>query len=203
MLRMEHRRAVFLLSGWSNAGKDTVGKSMLHTYGAPHYAFADELKETVAKEFDIPFHWTQTEIGKATRLPNGKTVREILIQRGQEIRAERNDPMYFAKGVAKKIISKYESDPETYGTFCITDWRLPEEFSAIEQALVPQGFQVYKVRVKRVYPDGSLISNSSPVKDSLTETQLDRWVFDAYINNPLDGYAALTAEVVEKLGQFL
>ena len=59
------------------------------------------------------------------------------------------------------------------------------------------------MRVKRVHPDGTPISDSSPVKDSLTETQLDRWVFDAYINNPLDDYAALTAEVVEKLGQFL
>jgi hypothetical protein len=191
---MERRRAVFLLSGWSGAGKDTVGKCMQHTYGAPHYAFADELKETVAKELDIPLHLTQTELGKATCMPNGKTVREILIQRGQEIRAEKNDPMYFAKGVARKIISKYESDPEVFRVFCITDWRLPEEFSGIEQALVPHGFQVFKVRVKRVNQD------RSPVNDSLTETQLDRWVFDAYINNPLDGYTALTAEVVEKLG---
>jgi hypothetical protein len=200
---MERSRAVFLLSGWSGAGKDTVGKCMQHTYGAPHYAFADELKETVAKELDIPLHWTQTTPGKATRMPNGKTVRQILIQRGQEIRAEKNDPMYFAKGVARKILSKYESDPETYRVFCITDWRLPEEFSAIEQALVPCGFKVFKVRVKRVHPDGSLISHTSPVNDSLTETQLDRWVFDAYINNPLDGYTALTAEVEEKLGAHL
>jgi hypothetical protein len=194
---MERRRAVFLLSGWSSAGKDTVGKCMQHTYGAPHYAFADELKETVAKELEIPLHWTQTEIGKATRMPNGKTVREILIQRGQEIRAERKDPMYFAKGIARKILSTYESDPETYRVFCITDWRLPEEFSAIEQSLVPQGFQVFKVRVKRVN------QNTSPVNDALTETQLDRWVFDAYINNPLDGYTQLTEEVMEKLGSLL
>jgi hypothetical protein len=191
---MERRCAVFLLSGWSGAGKDTVGKCMQHTYGAPHYAFADELKETVAKELEIPLHLTQTEVGKATRMPNGKTVREILIQRGQEIRAERKDPMYFAKGVAEKILSTYESDPEVFRVFCITDWRLPEEFSAIEQALIPRGFQIFKVRVKRVNQD------RSPVNDSLTETQLDRWVFDAYINNPLDGYTALTAEVVEKLG---
>ena len=200
---MERRRAVFLLSGWSNAGKDTVGKIMRQKYGAQRYAFADKLKMTVAMEQLIPLQWTHTEAGKATRLPNGKTVRQMLIQRGQEIRAEMNNPMYFANYVAEQIISKYESDMDVFTTFCITDWRLPEEFSAIEQALTPYGFQIFKVRVKRIGAPGVLSFDTSPVSDSLTENQLDRWVFDAYINNPFNNYKQLEEEIDKKLNSFV
>lgn len=203
---MEKRRAVFLLSGWSGAGKDTVGKIMIQKYGAQRYAFADKLKEVVALEQLIPLQWTHTEAGKATVLPNGKTVRQMLIKRGQEIRAENNNPMYFANYVAEQIISKYESDMDVFTTFCITDWRLPEEFSAIEQALTPHGFQIYKVRVKRIGcldSSGPLSFDTSPVNDSLTETQLDRWVFDTYIHNPHNDYPQLEIEVSNKLDSFV
>lgn len=200
---MEQRRAVFLLSGWSNAGKDTVGKIMLKKYGAQRYAFADRLKEVVAIEQDIPLDWTHTEIGKATSLANGKTVRQMLIQRGQEIRVEKNNPMYFAEYVVEQIISKYESNPKIYTTFCITDWRLPEEFAAIEKILTPHGFQIFKVRVKRVGETNNLVFDSSPVNDFLTETQLDRWIFDAYINNPLNNYYLLEEEVDNMLRPFI
>ena len=107
---------ILLLSGWSKSGKSTVAEILSQRYGAKVYAFADELKKMVAEEFQFPFEWTQTQEGKQQLAPNGKTVRELLIQRGQEIRAEKEDPGFFARLVAKQI--------QMLDTLCvISDWR--------------------------------------------------------------------------------
>ncbi len=51
---------VILLSGWSTAGKDTVGSILIRNLNATRMAFADVLKEMVAKEYGFPMFWTRT-----------------------------------------------------------------------------------------------------------------------------------------------
>ena len=163
---------VFLLSGWSGSGKNAVGTILHERYGFECMAFADVLKELVAKEYTFPVHWAHTTIGKQTMLPCGKTVRQLLIQRGQEIRAEKKDPGFFAKGILEKI--RHTENP-----VAITDWRLLEELSVIDYGCrVDLGRPTYMVRVVRKG------QTQSPVEDSLTEHQLDDVQFDLTIENP-------------------
>lgn len=184
---------VLLLSGWSGSGKDAVGTILTKKYGYKRLAFADYLKELVASEYSIPLEWTYTEEGKGKIVRDGLRVRDILIKRGQEIRKENTNEAFFAEKVAKQII-----DEHTYVEgFVITDWRLPIEYYTIEKACNMIGIKVYKVRVKR---NGQF---TSPVNDQLTETSLDRWVFDTYIYNSGDSIANLQKEIDKRLFEML
>ena len=132
---------VFLLSGWSTAGKDSVGAILQSEYGVQRLAFADVLKEMVAEEFQFPVEWAHSEEGKLKKplMGGGRTVRELLISRGQGIRAERNDPGLFARLVAEKI--KQSTAP-----IVITDWRLYVELRTLEKELQNP---IHKVRIFR------------------------------------------------------
>lgn len=182
---------VILVAGWSGAGKDTVGKVIQHKWGCPRYAFADVLKEMVVEEYKFPFKWTQTQQGKQWLLPHGETVRQVLIRRGQEIRAQHNDPGFFARIVAQKI--KHALETTEFKTFVITDWRLPVELLTLEQELTALGVTFRKVRVIR---EGQ---TESPIPDKTTEYQLVDYIFDEVIENNGKSFQTLEAQVVEKL----
>ena len=159
---------VLLLSGWSNSGKSTVAEILSQRHEAKLYAFADELKKIVAEEFQFPFEWTQTQEGKLRLVSNGKTVRDLLIQRGQEIRAEKNDPGFFARMVAKQIkISNI--------LHVISDWRLIVELETLKKELPTA--EIYTIRVQREDQE------ESPVADSLTEHELDLFSFKYILKN--------------------
>lgn len=177
---------VLLLSGWSTAGKDSVGEILVRTLGAKRLAFADVLKEMVAEEYGFPLFWTRTEIGKQTKLPCGFTVRELLIKRGQEIREEMKDPGFFARGVA----SKFSNYPNY---IVITDWRLPCEYDVVHEACRVYGRQFLTIRVER---EGL---TNSPIEDQTTEHQLDTWAFDIRIKNPGTNLADLELEVMNQI----
>jgi hypothetical protein len=177
---------ILLLSGWSTAGKDTVGEILVRSLGARRLAFADTLKEMVAAEYGFPIFWTRTEIGKQTMLPCGYTVRELLIKRGQEIREEMNDPGFFAHGVRSKIAT-------CPNHIVITDWRLPCEYDVINETCYATKQQLITIRVVR---DGL---TTSPIEDTLTEHQLDNWPFDIYIKNPGTNLAELELEVMNQI----
>lgn len=55
---------ILLLSGWSSSGKLTVATILKEKYRAHVFAFADELKEIVAKAEKFLFELTQTQEGK-------------------------------------------------------------------------------------------------------------------------------------------
>jgi adenylate kinase family enzyme len=162
---------ILLLSGWSGSGKDAVASLLVQNYQFQRLAFADILKEIVATEYGFPFEWAHTEAGKRQLLPNGKTVRELVIQRGQEIRAERGDPGFFARQIAKRI----QQLPENQ-SIVISDWRFPVELETLEQEL--PGIPIIKIRIQRSNQE------SSPVQDAYTEHQLDDAIFDAHLQNP-------------------
>jgi dephospho-CoA kinase len=175
--------AIFLLSGWSGSGKDAVG-SILGTYGFQRLAFADALKVQVAEELNIPLQWTHTQHGKRL-IVRGKTVRDHLIQRGQEIRIEQCDPGYFARKVYSKI--------DTSKNYVITDWRLLAEYKALEDFT----FKVITVRVTRNGQETSYIN------DSLTEHELDTFPFDVIIINNGQTWEKLEEEITKKLANWL
>jgi phosphomevalonate kinase len=181
---------VLLLSGWSTSGKDTVGKILEKQYKAFLFAFADILKEIVAQEYNFPVSLAHTEKGKQTVLANGKTVRELLIKRGQEIRKEKNDTGYFSRIIAKQIqtLSLMVNPPNLV---VITDWRLPIELDVIKSIL---SCPVHTVRIQRKG------LTASPIKDSETESQLDNYGFDCIIENDGVSLETLKAEVLKKLG---
>jgi hypothetical protein len=161
---------ILLLSGWSNSGKSTVAELLSQQHQAKVYAFADELKNMVAEEFQFPFEWTQSQEGKQQVVQTGKTVRDLLIQRGQEIRAEKNDPGFFARQVAKKIL---KSNPSVLHV--VSDWRLHVELETLKQEL--PDIHLFTVRIQR---NGQV---QSPVVDSLTEHELDSYSFDYVLKN--------------------
>jgi len=179
---------IILLSGWSTSGKDTVGKILEKSQGAKLFAFADVLKQIVAKEFDFPIEWAYSEEGKNIFLSNGKTVREMLIKRGQEIRKEKGTE-YFAKIVANQI-----EILESEQIIVVTDWRLPIELETLENNL---RYPLYKVRIQK---NGQL---KSPIKDSETESQLDKFHFDFMIHNDGLSLESLESEIKNKLKNIL
>ena len=174
---------IFLLRGWSGSGKDAVG-SILGTYGFQRLAFADVLKVQVAEELNIPLQWTHTQHGKRLMV-RGKTVRDHLIQRGQEIRIEQGDPGYFARKVYNQL------NPSK--NYVITDWRLLAEY----KALADFNLNVVTVRIKM---NGQ---ETSYVKDSLTEHELDNFPFDAILINTGQNMESLEEELLKKLANWL
>lgn len=183
---------VLFLSGWSGAGKDTVAFLLERLYGFQRVAFADPLKEIVANELEVPVALLHTQEGKATRLPNGETIRDVLIRRGQEIRAEVKDPGYFANCVANWI----QLDTTVPKGYVISDWRLMMEFETIVKRLGPN----YTFLTVRVYRAGQ---TESPVANAYTENGLDTILFDITLENPGTTLEALENEIVKKLNHIL
>ena len=164
---------ILFLSGWSGAGKDAAASILQHRYGFQRLAFADPLKLIVADELGVPLEMLHTQEGKSTKLPNGETIRDVLIRRGQEIRSEVKDPGYFANCITNWILND-DSAPNGY---VISDWRLMVEYETMIKRLGSQ----YKALTVRVYRRGQL---ESPVKNVYTENGLDNNLFDITLENP-------------------
>lgn len=184
------RMIVILLSGWSGAGKDAVA-SLLYPYGFQRYAFADCLKRIVSEEFGFPYHWTQTQQGKQVILSCGKRVRDVLIERGQQIREEKKDPGYFAHFVGRQIL---DSNVEAA---VISDWRLLDELRTLEEMFADTDVTFLKVRVNREGQVRSAVNNAS------TENQLDNYPFDCTIENSGTSWQQLEYELKEKLKHWI
>ena len=183
---------VLFLSGWSGAGKGTVAFLLEKLYNLQRVAFADPLKEIVANELGVPVALLHTQEGKAIKLANGETIRDVLIRRGQEIRAQVKDPGYFANCVATSILI----DDTVPNGYVISDWRLMVEYETVVKRLGPHT----TVLTARVYRDGQ---TESPVANAYTENGLDTILFDITLENPGTTLEALEIEVVQKLDHIL
>jgi hypothetical protein len=178
------RRHVVLLSGWSGAGKDTLGALLVANHGFTRFAFADSLKQATADRLGLDVALMHTVEGKATPLPDGRTVRQALIDTGTAMRREA--PMCFVAKVAADIFAS------KVPLAVVTDWRLPDEavglYSLLQQAAsddadrylstpVIYDYCFLKVRVNR---EGQ---TCSPVADFATENLLNNFHFDITVNN--------------------
>ena len=192
---------ILLLSGWSSSGKDAVASLLVKLYGFQRLAFADPLKEMVAEEFGVPMAQLHDEEKKRThRVIIGseeKTLREVLIQRGQEIRQEHGDPGFFARAIANQILERRdEASQRNVGIdFVIPDWRLPIERETLLETL--PGMEIVTARVQRQGQE------NSPVGDSQTEHQLDSQPFEVILENNGKSMTLLQQEIVKKLSPWL
>ena len=160
---------IVLLSGWSGSGKDFVA-NIFELYGFTKLSFAGELKKIIAHKYNIPLELTQTQEGKRQIIPSvKKSVRNILIQEGQEIRKEKGYG-YFAECVAQTIIDT------SLKRVVISDWRFPVELETLKNQLPKERF--HTIRILRVD------QQSSPILDMYTENQLDFFAFNYYFENP-------------------
>ena len=152
---------LILLSGWSQAGKDTVGARLVADHGFQRFAFADPVKDVAAQQYGFDRALADTQEGKGVVvpprnffMPAGRTVREWVIHVGEE-RKRVHGPGCWAREVAERIKATASFDKR----FVITDWRFPEELVALQQAL-PAGTEFYPVRLvrpgQRVSPVGSM-----------------------------------------------
>ena len=73
---------IILISGWVHAGKDSVAKILVESYEFQKIAFADPIKQQVARDLEIPLEWCYDQERKAALLPNNpeRTLREELIR---------------------------------------------------------------------------------------------------------------------------
>lgn len=154
-----------MLSGWAGSGKDTTANYLVEHKGYTRMAFADVLKNHIAKTRNIPREWMDTLEGKS-RIVGDKTVREYLIQDGQAAREK--DPEVWIKFVMKTIRDATASGEGI--KVVISDWRLPNEYTVLKREFN----NVVRVRVNRF--------EKPPIND-YTETALDKEPFEMTLDN--------------------
>lgn len=157
---------IVILSGWLQAGKDTMGEVLCKRFGFKRYAFADVMKDELASVLKIDRKLL--DCGKGKKLVHeGKTIRQHLIDYGQGKRKE--DPYVWVKKVCEKI---NKDKPQLV---VITDWRMPNEIEGVIKEFGHDN--VISCRINRwIEP---------PLKD-YTELALDDFPFDHVISNIFD-----------------
>jgi hypothetical protein len=164
---------IILLRGYSQSGKDFVGKILCDQYEFKRFAFADSLKKIVAKNFQCELEQLHSQVGKLEICPSdsrGRTYRQILID--EAFRLREMDAGVFAKFCCQDILS--DGPPER---IVITDWRYPNERDIIARLL--PAYTVTTVHIQRMGQD------KSPVND-ISEYHLADRINDYKIINTMD-----------------
>jgi hypothetical protein len=176
---------VLAISGWKGSGKDTLANYLIEDHGFKRIAFADPLKDAVAKEFGIPREWCDDPHFKERPLfqypvqardwfsknitffmanelvSTFWTPRALCILKGSTMRSV--DPDYWVK----QAVAQMKPD----GKYVITDLRYRNEATTLRQCV---GEALTTVRINR-FAD-------SPSSDP-SERDLDVFEFDQYIDN--------------------
>jgi hypothetical protein len=123
---------IILIAGWVHAGKDSVAKILVESYEFQKIAFADPIKQQVARDLDIPLEWCYDQDQKAALLPNNseRTLREELIRVAEAARA--TDKEVWARSVGEKIQKAIQRGKRK---FIISDWRHIEELWALQKCI--------------------------------------------------------------------
>lgn len=178
------RPLILFISGWAHAGKDSLAKILVESYDFQKLAFADPIKQQVAKSLDIPLEWCYDQEKKAETMVilQGRTLRDELIRVAEE--ARKDDPEIWGRAIGEKI---HKSVQRGGSRFVISDWRHLEELWAV-QKILPEALLV-PLRIER---PSQLIS---PVPDK-TEYSLMGFPFYRVFHNS-GTIAKLLVQVVE------
>jgi len=169
--------SIIVLRGFSNSGKDFVGKILCENFNYRRFAFADSLKKIVAKDFNCDIKQLHTQEGKLQIChtdSNNRTYRQILIDEGQRLR--QIDADIFANYCCQEIRDVGEvSEIGAISNIVITDWRMPNEL----QILIDT-FPEYTITPVHIVRRGQL---ESPVYDISEYYLLNRTKDYTIINN--------------------
>lgn len=121
---------IILVSGWSNAGKDTLADLFVENGDYIKLAYADTIKQNVSTQYNIPIEWCYDQEKKKSIIKDGKTLRYLLIEEGTNGRLI--NPNYWAYKIVDKI---FELHQQGKNKFIISDWRFVEEFLCIQREL--------------------------------------------------------------------
>jgi hypothetical protein len=164
--------SIILLRGFSNSGKDYVGKILSDKYEYKRFAFADSLKNIVAKQYNCNTEQLHSQAGKLDICLSDsakRTYRQILID--EALRLRNLDCDIFAKLCCEDI--KKSSNTK----IVITDWRYLNELDVISKYF--PDYKIQTVHIKRIG------QNESPVSD-ISEYQLQNRINDYTIYNSLN-----------------
>lgn len=123
---------IVLIAGWARAGKDSVAKILVESYDFQKVAFADPIKQQVARDLEIPLEWCYDQEKKAALLPKNpeRTLREELIRVAEGARS--TDKEIWARAVGEKIQKAIQRGKRK---FVISDWRHLEELWALQKCI--------------------------------------------------------------------
>jgi hypothetical protein len=150
-----------MIKGFSRSGKDFLGKILCDRHGYTRFAFADSLKEIVAREYLCDLSLLHSQIGKEKICEQDdlkRTYRQILI-----------DEDVFAKSLVPKI-AKHDK-------VVITDWRYLNEYQYLYRNL-PR----YKINTIHILREDQ---HKSPVNDE-SEYSLEGITTDYVILNKMN-----------------
>ena len=180
--------SIIVLRGFSNSGKDFVGKILCEKFNYRRFAFADSLKKIVAKDFNCDIKQLHTQEGKLQIChtdSNNRTYRQILIDEGQRLR--QIDADIFAKYCCQEI-----REVGAISNIVITDWRMPNEL----QILIDT-FPKYTITPVHIVRRGQL---ESPV-DDISEYHLLNRLNDYTIINYMDDSIYKEVETLIRLSK--
>ena len=151
---------IILFSGKAGSGKDAAALILCEEMQFQRLAFADVLKEDVAKQTGIPVQTFHTK--KDVIYDAGVSYRTLLIDHAAAAKAVDID--IYARKVADLIL-QYPSNK-----WVISDWRHYSEL----KCLLNRGLVVITVRINRP---------ATALRSHFTETELDNYEFDHVIEN--------------------
>jgi hypothetical protein len=167
------KMSIIVLRGFSNSGKDYVGRILCDKYNYRRFAFADSLKKIVAKDFNCDIRQLHTQEGKLQICQtdsNKRTYRQILIDEGERLRLL--DIGIFVKYCCQEI-----RELGVIQNIVITDWRMPDELKILIDT-IPE-YTIIPIHIVR---QGQL---ESPVLD-ISEYHLLNRLNDYTIINYMD-----------------
>ena len=164
--------SILLIRGFSQSGKDFVGKILCEKYGYQRFAFADSLKQLVCNKYQVSMEQLHSQRGKLDICQHDekqRTYRQILID--EALLAREEDDSCFARSCCEDI--KHHNATH----IVITDWRYPKELDMLYEyfSTIPIT-PIHLIRTSQ---------ESSPVEDRSEYQLMDR-IQDLTLYNPMD-----------------
>lgn len=171
-------KRLVLIGGKSCSGKDTIGKYLCQKYDFKRMAFADKLKDDVAKEYNINRNLFDIQEYKNEYQVNSKTLRELLID--YSFKQKEKDQDIYTKKVLDEInpfdnknspLSIYETK---FNNIVITDFRFEHEYTFLKKHLEKE-YNIYTLLVKK--------KCTNKYDNDVSENSLNNFKFKYVINN--------------------